>query len=327
MKSNDPENSKLFATGTSLSDSRAWIFSLTKQLRDFFREWWTPSPAIVITAVPVEVGELWSKKQNHIPGLLSLLAHVVLITVAIAFSVVSYIKPKPIAETSVLVDPFTLSPPGSSIRSGGGGGGMRALTRASKGVLPRAAEFQLVPPAPIIMNMNPALVAEPTIIDVALTSIANRNLILQLGDPNGIPGPPSGGPGKNGGIGDGNDHGIGNKNGPYGPGPGNGPGGPDNTIVNIGKGGASPPSCPIPTSEPNYTDDARRGHVQGTVVLNVIVNKDGSVSVLDIAQKLGYGLDAEASQFVARSFRCKPGIYQGQPVATPVRIDVNFHLY
>jgi hypothetical protein len=28
-----------------------------------------------------------------------------------------YIKPKPVAETSVLVDPLALSPPGSSIRA------------------------------------------------------------------------------------------------------------------------------------------------------------------------------------------------------------------
>ena len=213
MKSNDPENSKLFATGASLSDSRAWIFSLSRQLGELLREMWTPSPGIVITAVPVEVGEIWSKKQNH----------------------------------------------------------------------------------------------------------------LQMGDPNGVIGPPSGGKGTNYGIGEGDDHGVGNRNGPS-AGSGDRPGGPGG-IVNIGVGGASPPACPIPASEPNYTDDARKARVRGAVVMNVIVNKDGSVSVLDVTQKLGYGLDAEASQFVAKSFRCKPGIYQGQPVATPVRIVVNFHLY
>jgi protein TonB len=327
MKSSDPENLKLFATGTSVSDSKAWIFSLTRQMRENFREWRTPSERIEITATPIEVEPLWSKKQNHIPGLLSLVTHIVVLALAVTYSVAPYIRPKAVAEDSVLFSPYDLTSPKSGVRSGGGGGGMRALTPASRGVLPRAAEFQLVPPSPLITNMTPELIAEPTIIDVALTNIANRNLILQLGDPNGVPTPPSGGPGTNGGIGDGNDHGVGNRNGPYGPGPGNGPGGPGNPVVNIGKGGATPPSCPLPATEPSYTDDARRGHIQGTVVLDVIVNKDGSVSVLNIAQKLGYGLDAEASQFVAKSFRCKPGIYQGQPVATPVRIDVNFHLY
>jgi len=324
MKSNDPENSKLFATGASLSDSRAWIFSLSRQLRELLREMWTPSPGIVVTAVPLEVGEIWSKKQNHLPGLLSFVAHVVLIIVAIAYSVNSYIKPRPVAETSVLLDPFALSPPASGMRSGGGGG-MRALTRASKGVLPRTAEFQLLPPAPTITNMAPELIAEPTIIDFEPSRITDRSLVLQMGDPNGVIGPPSGGKGTNYGIGEGDDHGVGNRNGPS-AGSGDRPGGPGG-IVNIGVGGASPPACPIPASEPNYTDDARKARVQGAVVMNVIVNKDGSVSVLDVTQKLGYGLDAEASQFVARSFRCKPGIYQGQPVATPVRIVVNFHLY
>jgi TonB family protein len=247
--------------------------------------------------------------------------------VAITWSVVPYVKPKPIADNSVLLEPFALSAPRSGIRSGGGGGGMRSATQASKGVLPRAAEFQLVPPTPIIANMAPELMAEPTIIDVVLPNISNRNMILQLGDPNGLPGPPSGGRGINGGIGDGKDGGIGNRNGPFGPGNGNGPGGPGNPIVSIGAGGATPPSCPIPATEPNYTDDARKGHIQGKVVLDVIVNKDGTVTVSRIAQKIGYGLDDEASRFVTQSFRCKPGIYQGQAVATPVRIDVNFHLY
>src|SRR2546423_591801 len=36
---------------------------------------WPPPRHIEMTATPVEVEELWSKKENHIPGLLSALAH------------------------------------------------------------------------------------------------------------------------------------------------------------------------------------------------------------------------------------------------------------
>jgi TonB family protein len=139
---------------------------------------------------------------------------------------------------------------------------------------------------------------------------------------------PSAGEGQGGGIGDkGNGHGDGPGIGPgAGPGSNGGKGGP-NGIVRIGEGGASPPSCPIPSSEPAYTDAARRAQIQGTVALDVIVNRDGTVSVSGIAQRIGYGLDDEASHFVARTFRCQPGTYQGESVATPARIDVNFHLY
>jgi len=326
MKPNRPEDEKVLTTGTRISDSSAWMFSLIHQARDAFREWRTPSPRAEITATPLEVRELWSKRQIHIPGLLSLLAHIVVVGIVIATSVVSYVKPKPANGNSVLIDRFTLTLPSVGIRPGGGGGGMRSPTHASIGALPELAQFQLVPPSPIIMNMAPELVAVPTIVSAELPNLTTRNLLLQMGDPNGVSGPPSGGSGKNGGIGDGNNGGVGDGAGPFGPGSGRGPG-PANPVVFIGNGGASPPSCPIPATEPNYTDDARKAHVQGTVSLDVIVNKDGSVSVSNIARKLGFGLDDEASRFVSKAFRCRPGTYQGQPVATPVRIDVNFHLY
>ena len=328
MTFTDPENRDLFPTRTSVSDSRAWMFSLIRQLRDFIREWKTPSPRAEITATPLEVRELWSRRQIHIPGLLSLLAHVLVVTILITSSLVTYIRPKTISDASVLVDDFRLSLPAAANRLGGGGGGMRAPTPASQGALPRAAAFQLVPPTPIIVNMNPELTAVPTIMDVVLPTIANRNLILQMGDPNGVSGPPSGGPGSDGGIGGGSNHGVGNAKGPYPPGPGTGPGGqPVPDLVYVGAGGATPPSCPIPATEPEYTDDARKGRIQGTLVLDVIVNKDGSVTVNGVVQRLGFGLDDEASRFVAKNFKCKPGVYQGQPVATPVRINMNFHLY
>jgi TonB family protein len=327
MKTPNPENRNLFPTRTSVSDSASWITSLFRQVRDFIREWKNPSPRVKVTAAPVEVPEIWSRKQNFIPGILSLLAHVVFVTIAITYSLVSYFQPKSISLRSESVDHFALSLPTTSDRSGGGGGGMKAPTPASQGVLPRAAAFQLVPPTPIIVNMNPELAAVPTIIDLVLPTSANRNLLLQMGDPNGVSGPPSGGPGSEQGIGDGSDHGIGPGNGPYRPGPGSGPGGPGPGIVAIGIGGATPPSCPIPSTEPEYTDDARKAHIQGTVVLDVVVNRDGSVTVNGILQRLGYGLDDEASRFVAKNFKCRPGVYQGQPVATPVRINMNFHLY
>jgi len=328
MNFTDPENRDLFPTGTSVSDSKAWMFSLIRQVSDFIREWKHPTTRVEVTATPIEVRELWSRKRNHVPELLSLLAHVLVVTILVISSVVSYMNPKPVADKSGLIAPFALSLPTSSDRPGGGGGGMRAPTPASRGVLPRPAAFQLVPPTPIIVNMSPEVAAVPTIIDVVLPTIANRNMILQMGDPNGVSGPPSGGPGSDQGIGGGNDHGVGDAKGPYRPGPGSGPGGQQMpTIVAIGAGGATPPSCPIPATEPAYTDDARKGRIQGTVILDAVVNRDGSVTVNGIVQRLGYGLDDEASRFVTKTFRCKPGIYQGQPVATPIRINMNFHLY
>src|SRR5439155_24390309 len=67
---------------------------------------------------------------------------------------------------------------------------------------------QLVPPAPEVKNMAPELIAEPTIVAPQLSNLPQISL-LPLGDPEGIPGPPSAGPGWDGGIGTGKRHGVG----------------------------------------------------------------------------------------------------------------------
>jgi len=329
MQKNDTGRD-VFKTGTSISDSRVWFFSLFRHFREFHNERRNPTPAAEITAAPVEVEEIWHKRQSHIPSLISLLAHACLATAWIVFSVVHPRIQKTAEVIDVLIEPVAPSHAPLTLKPGGGGGGAKAPTPASRGVLPRADDKQLVPPTPIIINMAPELIAEPTIVALQLTPLPTRSTFLQLGDPNGVIGPPSAGPGTGFGIGPGNGHGDGPGDGPgAGPGTDGIPGGPGggNPVVQIGKGGASAPTCPVPSTEPNYTDDARKAHIQGTVRLDVVVNKDGTVSVSGITQRIGYGLDDEARQFVAKNLRCKPGVYQGQAVATPARIDVNFHLY
>src|SRR5215475_4745030 len=90
---------------------------------------------------------------------------------------------------------------------GGGGGGNRSLLPASQGTLPKAAARQFTPPSAERLNPEPKLIMEPTIV-VAAAALPVVNL-PQLGDPNGLPGPPSNGRGKNGGIGDGDGGGVG----------------------------------------------------------------------------------------------------------------------
>src|SRR5207253_2689119 len=103
---------------------------------------------------------------------------------------------------------------------------------------------------------------------------------------NGVLGPPSAGPGTGFGIGNGDGHGIGTGNGPgLGPGSGGGFGGGPFKIGGVG--GASEPVCPKPTVEPNYTDDARKARIQGTVTLDAVVNSDGTMSVVKVAHKIG----------------------------------------
>ena len=77
---------------------------------------------------------------------------------------------------------------------------------------------------------------EPTVVAPQLAQL-HINL-LNLGDPNGVPGPPSAGPGVGGGIGSGQGRGVGEGKGPgVGPGEGGGAGG---GVFRVG-GGVTPP--------------------------------------------------------------------------------------
>jgi periplasmic protein TonB len=220
-------------------------------------------------------------------------------------------KPKPVVDTSVLIEPIDLSLPPAAVKSGGGGGGgQKTPTPASKGVLPKADNKQLVPPTPIITNMAPELMAPMTVIIPELANIPRLVPLTGIGDPNGVVGPPSAGPGTGFGIGNGDGHGMGTGGGPYRVG---------------GAGGASVPVCTY-QPEPNYSDEARKAHIQGTVVLDSIIQKDGAIDVTKVAQKLGYGLDDEAIK-ILKKWKCNPGKVNGQPVAVQLQIVINFHLY
>lgn len=282
---------------------------------------------IEITATPVDVEELWTKRKYRVPAILSVLTHVGVVGVLLYVSMTSQSKHKFATDSSVLMEPIAVYLPPSAVKSsgdGGGGGGAKAPTPASRGVLPRASDKQLAPPAPIIKNMAPELMAEMTIIAPHLSNLPNLSSLLPVGDPNGVIGPPSAGPGSGFGIGNGDGHGIGAGNGPgFGPGSVGGTAG-DPYRVGKGEGKASAPICN--TVDPNYSDDARKAHIQGTVVLDSIVQKDGSIDVSRVSHSLGYGLDDEAKKALSK-WKCDPGRVNGQAVPVQLQIVINFHLY
>jgi len=317
------------------------IASLISEVKEVIHERFHPHH-IETTASPVAVKELWQKRQNRIPEFLSVMVHVGVVAMLLTISVGSYIKPKVFVDGSALIEPITFSlpssaplPPSPIKPGGGGGGGTRALTPASKGVLPRASDKQFVPPTPVVVNMAPELVMEPTIIAPVLANLpSNASSLLPIGDPNGVIGPPSAGPGTGGGIGDGIGHGVGPGTGPgVGPGSGGGfgggpyrpGGGTEGPYQMGGVGGLSAPTCPV-RPEPTYSDDARKAHIQGTVVLDSIIQKDGSINVNGVSRSLGYGLD-DAAKEALKNWKCNPGKLDGKAVAVQIQIVINFHLY
>lgn len=88
------------------------------------------------------------------------------------------------------------------------------------------------------------------------------------------------------------------------------------------------PPVPIGSIKPEYPDFARRARVQGTVVLEVDIYKDGTpgnINVVRSVQSGPGGLDEAAINSI-KSLRFQPGKSSGNPVDTRVIIPVEFKL-
>jgi TonB family protein len=148
------------------------------------------------------------------------------------------------------------------------------------------------------------------------------------GDPKGVVGQLSGGPGTGGSFGSGDGIGIGPGKGPgYGPGkgPGYGPGEGGGCCEGAYQVGGSV-SAPIPiySPEPAYSEEARKAKFAGIVALSIVVDAHGIVRNVQISKHLGMGLDEEAVKTVS-TWKFKPAMKQG--VAVPVPVEVSFRLF
>jgi len=76
---------------------------------------------------------------------------------------------------------------------------------------------------------------------------------------------------------------------------------------------------------PDYTEDGRRRNIEGDVVLEIVVRRDGSVGDVKLLQGLGAGLDQRAVDAV-RQWRFSPAQRQGAPVDVIVEVAVEFKL-
>jgi len=200
----------------------------------------------------------------------------------------------------------------------GGGGGTKDLLPPTKGHTPKAALHAFVPPTARIENQQPVLTMEQAI--VADPSIQIPKDLPLIGDPNGVLGVKSNGPGKGSGIGAG-------ENGGDGPGHGPGAGDGDGGIGGSRNGFRDNVSQPelIWKSEPEYTEEARKVKLQGTVQLRIVVDERGRAESIEVTHGLGLGLDERAVAAV-RQWKFKPGMRGGKPVPTVAIIQVSFRL-
>ncbi len=98
----------------------------------------------------------------------------------------------------------------------------------------------------------------------------------------------------------------------------------DSGIVNLGWASCGPRAIYSP--EPEYSDKARKKKINGTVVLSLTVGTDGLAHDIQVEKKLGYGLDEKAVEAM-RKWKFQPELRDGQPIETPIKVEMSFRLY
>jgi TonB family protein len=83
---------------------------------------------------------------------------------------------------------------------------------------------------------------------------------------------------------------------------------------------------PVYSPDPEYTEAARQAGIQGTVVLRTLIDTEGRPQEIKVMKSLEPGLDEQAIKAV-RQWRFPPAMKDGNPVAVPITLEVNFHLY
>jgi TonB family protein len=218
-----------------------------------------------------------------------------------------------------------LSVPGPG--GGGGGGGNQMPTPPRKAELPgkEAIAVPVMKP-PKLENPKPPKDEPKEDFDLnipAKTMASGATTIPGLIEASNPGLPDSLGIGTGGGAGSGRGTGVGSGTGSgLGPGFGGGTGG---GAYRPGNGVELPRV--LKEVRPQYTAEAMRAKVQGVVLLECVVNPDGSVGSIQVVKSLDstFGLDQKAIE-AAREWRFAPGTRFGQPVPVIVTIELTFTL-
>ncbi len=300
-----------------------WYASLVRQVRELAKP--PKEPPLVVTSKPIPVKDIWGDYNYHRQAALSSVGtHVLLV----ALMVTAFSHPavqEAARQTATLILPADLSPylstakPAAKTMGGGGGGGDRSPLPASKGKLPKFAMEQYTPPVVKILNEQPKLAMDPSVLGPPELTVPSN--MIQFGDPMGRVGPLSAGPGSGSGIGSGSGGGVGSgTGGGVGPGSGGGMGG---GVFRVG-GGVSAPLL-IHRVDPEYSEEARKAKHQGTVELYVEVEPDGKAHKILVRRSLGLGLDEKAVDAV-KLWKFKPAMRDGKPVTVGALVTVHFRL-
>jgi len=94
-------------------------------------------------------------------------------------------------------------------------------------------------------------------------------------------------------------------------------------VFRVGGGVSAPRAIFAPG--PEYSEKARKAKYQGTCVLRLVVDTNGLPRNIRVERPIGMGLDEEAIEAV-RTWRFKPAMKDGAPVAVQIAVEVSFHI-
>ena len=209
---------------------------------------------------------------------------------------------------------------------GGGGGGDRMKEPPRQAELPGKDKLTVPVEKPPVLDPPKQSKDEPNpveqlVIPAKLLAAAENSVagIIDVGLSTESQGAGTGGgagAGMGTGIGPGSGSGLGSGSG----------GGTGGGVYQPGNGVTPPVPTYIP--KPQYTADAMRARIQGTVWVECVVQTNGQCSDTRVIRSLDqtFGLDQEAIK-AAKLFRFRPGMRLGEPVAVLVTIELSFTLH
>ncbi|MSO29571.1 MAG: energy transducer TonB [Acidobacteria bacterium] len=271
---------------------------------------------------PAEVHFLFEQQEKRLGGAIgaSVATHVAFLALAL---LVLRLVPDRIAQ-AILPDSLPrqivwLADPGAG--GGGGGGGNQMKEPPRKAELPGKQEISVPAIKPLPSETTKEETPQPEV-NIPAKTLGADQLVMpgvleseSTSVSQGIGTGGGGGSGSGTGIGDGQGSGFGRGTG----------GGTGGGAYRPGNGVLLPKV--LREVKPQYTADAMRAKVQGTVLLECVVNPDGTVGSVEVVKSLdrAFGLDGEAVK-AAKQWRFAPGTRFGEPVAVLVTIELTFTL-
>ena len=212
---------------------------------------------------------------------------------------------------------------GNGRPKGGGGGGEPSRAPATRARLPGRERASLPIAATPVPVSTPEPESTPETQRILLDARRTGSDVTTVpGVPEPSPDSESRGPGDGPGAGGGHGPGAGPGTGPgFGPGQGGGTG---DDVYDPRQRGVSPPVV-IVMEKPRYTARAMQAHVEGSVLVECIVDPDGRCRDARVIRSLDrtFGLDQEAVKATER-WRFRPGALFGKAVPVLIRIELDF---